>query len=126
MGMRFGVGLPGPFFVFAGDDGRSQESKASREYDRAMKYAMKVVRSDAYLADIEVARDEMLAYGYGAAAERLVDECLRHFGQHSAGVTSSLAQGERRRTPPATRVNCRLRAAWLVLPVYSWVRLVQS
>lgn len=54
-----------------------------------MKYAMKVVQSDVYLVGINVTRDELVASGVGAAAEAMVDEYLRRFGSHSAGMTKT-------------------------------------
>ena len=89
MGIRVGVGLPGPFFVSAGRNGQMQDSKASRECDRAMKYAIKVVQSDVFLSGIDVTREEPVEFGVGAAAETLVDAYLRKPGQHNAAITDA-------------------------------------
>lgn len=94
MSLRFGMLLPGPFFVSAGGSSTKQPSSdleaKSADYDRGIAAALKLFTRRSYLRELDVSQTELEEYGRGRAASELWDAVTQRTGSHSQGFQDAV------------------------------------
>lgn len=95
MSLRFGMLLPGPFFVSAGSSSTKQTSSdleaKSADYDRGITAALKLFTRRSYLRELDVTGAEVDEYGRGRAAAALWAAAIGRTGSHSQGFSEATA-----------------------------------